>query len=132
MRKFIMSMVALGFLAAPVLMLQGCGNITGDTAYNDNSGQEIDNSYTFNEGDRDYGSGTVLVCDDANCSVMVDESGRTITNADDEADAGDAVIGEYSDAYSPAECNAAGFFYCTIEDKCLNQRVDDSSSSCSK
>jgi len=107
-----------------------CGNITGDTANYDQSGQN--NSYTFNEGDRDYGSGTVLVCDDANCSVMVDESGRTITSSDDEAEAGDAIVGDYDASYTQSECNAAGFFYCTIEDKCLNQRVDDSSSSCSR
>ena len=118
-------------LCVAVFATVGCGDMTGDTTNNDNSGQAIDNSYTFNEGDRDYGSGTVLICDDANCTVMVDESGRTITNGDDEADDGDAIVGEYSPDYTQSECNAAGFFFCTIEDKCLNQRVDDSSSSCS-
>ena len=117
-------------LCVAVFAMVGCGNITGDTANYDQSGQN--NSYTFNEGDRDYGSGTVLVCDDANCSVMVDESGRTITSGDDAADEGDAIVGDYDASYTQSECNAAGFFYCMIEDKCLNQRVDDSSSSCSK
>jgi len=116
MKKIILAaLVAFGLVA--------CGNITGDTANYDQSGQ--DHSYTFTEGDRDYGTGTVLFCNDANCSV--EKSNSTSSSSD-----GDAVVGEYDDSYTPAECNAAGFFYCTIEDKCLNQRVDDSSSSCNK
>jgi len=115
--------VIVGFAGILALGLQGCGDISGDTAYNDNSGQ--DNSYTFTEGDRDYGSGTVLFCNDANCSVNA-------SNSSSSASDGDAVVGEYDDSYTQSECQAAGFFYCTIEDKCLNQRVDDSSSSCNK
>jgi len=127
MRKIVMSFVALGFLAAPMLMLQGCGDYTGDT---ENTYQE--SHYTFIDNGIEYGSGTVLNCDDANCSVMVDGSGTPVKDGDDNASDGDAVVGTYSAAYSQSECNAAGFFFCTIEDKCLNQRVDDSSSSCSK
>ena len=122
-----MSAVALGFLAAPMLMLQGCGDYTGDTVRNDYT-----NEYSYTENNIDYGTGTVLQCNDANCSVMKDESGRTITVGDDEATTGDAIVGQYDENYTPAECKAAGFFYCSIEDKCLNQRVDDASSSCSK
>ena len=63
-----MSAVALGFLTAPMLMLNGCGNYTGSTKnYTDNT----DNSGQDNSVDNrvDYGSGTVLIWD-ANCSVI--------------------------------------------------------------
>ena len=109
------------------ILLVGCGDITGDTVHNDYTSE-----YIYTENNIDYGTGTVLQCSDSNCSVMKDESGRTITSGSSEDTEGDAVVGVYDDTYTPAECKAAGFFYCSIEDKCLNQRVDDSSSSCSK
>ncbi len=118
-------MYKLSILAA--MLLVGCGDFTGDTTNNDNSGQ--DHSYYFVEGDRSYGSGTYLFCTDANCSVTQtdDNSGNDSNNTYDEPD---AVVGEYSEYYTQAECNAAGFFYCTVQDKCLNQPVNDASSSC--
>ena len=132
MRKIVMSLVALGFLAAPMLMLQGCGNLaTGDTVNsvsNDNSGQ--DNSVYNN-----YPDGTVLTCTDSNCSLSTTSSVSTDINgsidADEAIDAindGNTVVGVYSDEYTQTECAEAGFFYCTIEDMCLNQPV--SSGSC--
>ena len=120
MRKIVVSFVALGFLAAPMLMLQGCGNLdTGDTvntAIVDNSGQ--DNSVYNN-----YPDGTVLTCTDANCSLV---STETITNESDAIDSindGNTVVGVYSDEYTQTECSEAGFFYCTIDNLCLDQPV---------
>jgi len=134
MRKFVMSLVALGFLTAPMLMLQGCGNLaTGDTVNsvaNDNSGQ--DNSVYNN-----YPDGTVLTCTDANCTISTtdDNSDNSVISSDengtvDEGDAqeaiasGDTVVGVYSDTYNQTECGAAGFFFCTIEQMCLNQPLN--------
>ena len=121
MKKIILAiLIAFGLVA--------CGDLdTGDSSYTSNT-----SDYHYTENNIDYGSGTVLQCNDANCSVMKDESGRTITNGDDEATDGDAVIGKYDPSYTQSECQAAGFFYCTISDSCTNQRVDDSSSSCSR
>ncbi len=125
MRKIVMSLVALGFLTAPVLMLQGCSVDTGDNY--DQSGQDHSYSYVFTEGDRDYGTGTPLFCTDSNCSVI--NSDDTDDNSINKGEA-DAIVGVYSEDYTQAECNAAGYFFCTIQDKCLNQPVDDASSSC--
>ena len=74
-------------------------DIQGDT---DNS---IDNS-------TNYGSGTVLVCTDAVCEIA--EVGSDV----------DAIVGKYSADYTQTECEAAGFFYCTIENMCLDMELD--------
>ena len=104
------------------LMVVGCGDLsTGDTSNND-----LRSEYYYTENNIDYGTGTVLLCDESNCTVMKDESGDTVTNSDK----GDAIVGQYDPTYTQAECQAAGFFYCSVQDQCLNQRVDDSSSSC--
>ena len=121
----LLSIAALNIVG--VLLINGCGDITGDTAHNDYTQTS---EYYYTENNIDYGSGTVLLCDDSNCSVMKDESGRTITSGGN--DKGDATVGVYDPTYTQSECQAAGFFYCTVQDKCLNQRVDDSSSSCNK
>jgi len=113
-------------LALMALLVVGCGDLdTGDSVSNDYTSE-----YYYTENNIDYGSGTVLLCDDSNCSVMKDESGDTVTSGGN--DKGDATVGVYDPAYTQAECTAAGYFYCTVQDQCLNQRVDDSSSSCSK
>jgi hypothetical protein len=107
--------IVLGLIG--ILLINGCGDITGDTAHNDYTSE-----YYYTENNIDYGSGTVLSCNDSKCTVL---GGKGTTG-------GDAVVGQYDPTYTQTECNAAGFFYCTVQDKCLNQRVDDSSSSCSK
>ena len=70
----------------------------------DNTDNRIDNSVT-------YGEGTVLVCTDAVCEVASEDE---IT---------DVVVGEYNPNYTQTECEAAGFFYCTLQDACLNQKL---------
>ena len=52
--------------------------------------------------------GDTLTCTDSECSLA--EPGSDI----------DAVIGLYNPDYNQVECNAAGFFYCTIENMCLD------------
>ena len=124
--RMLLSIAALNIVG--VLLITGCGDLdTGDSSSVHN---DYTSEYTYTENNIDYGSGTVLLCDDSNCSVMKDESGRTITSGGN--DKGDATVGVYDPTYTQAECQSAGFFYCTVSDQCLNQRVDDSSSSCSK
>ena len=117
----------LGLIA--IFAIVGCGNISGDTANYDQSGQDHSYSYVFTEGDRDYGTGTPLFCTDSNCSVT--NSDDTDDNSINKGEA-DAIVGVYSEDYTQAECLSAGFFYCLEQDKCLNQPVDDASSSCGK
>ena len=120
--RMLLSIATLNILG--VFMLSGCGDLdTGDSSSVNN---DLRSEYYYTENNIDYGSGTVLLCDESNCTVMKDESGDTVTNSDK----GDAIVGQYDPTYTQAECQAAGFFYCSVLDKCLNQRVDDSSSSC--
>ena len=120
----------IGVVAVAVLLFAGCANYTGDKSY---SYSYDYSSYVFTDNGVDYGSGTVLQCSDSECSVMRDDNGRVVTrdNSDNNDTMGDAVVGEYNEDYTQTECEAAGFFYCTVQDTCLNQRVDDTSSSCS-
>ncbi len=125
-----MLLSAILFIVA-ILTINGCGLDTGDTTNNDYSGQEYSYSYVFSEGDRDYGDGTVLYCNDANCSVSNTDDNSDNSETDDNSDnSGDAVVGVYDVNYNQVECNAAGFFYCTVDDVCMNLPVDDASSSC--
>ena len=114
-------------IAAATVGFTGCGDYTGDTTNNDNTDQ--DHSYMFVEGDRAYGEGTYLFCTDANCSVT-NADNNSDNSTDEYSDEADAIVGVYDSEYNQVECQSAGFFYCTVEDKCLNQRVDDADSSC--
>ena len=95
MKKLLITMITIFSL----LMLSACIEVTGATA--------SDNSIN-------YGEGTVLECTDANCTVSSDQS---------EGAEGDAIIGVYDADYTQAECTAAGFFYCTIENVCMDTPV---------
>ena len=124
------NLVKIGLAVSVAILVTACGDYTGDTG--DTTGDTSYNyDYSFVENNVDYGSGTVLLCDDSNCSVKRTSTGKPITgNGSGSSD--EAVVGVYDEDYTPAQCSAAGFFYCSIQDKCLNQRVDDSSSSCSR
>ena len=127
MKNLVKIGLAVSVAVSVAILVTACGDITGDTAGDTNYNYD----YSFEENNIDYGSGTVLLCNDSNCSVKRTSTGKPITgNGSGSSD--EAVVGVYDEDYTPAQCSAAGFFYCSIQDKCLNQRVDDSSSSCSK
>ena len=126
MRKIIMSLVAFGFLTAPMLMLQGCGDTKGDANYTevtsiDSGGGDVtindvqvseEGTYIYNE------NGTVTF-------TTGDENVIQPANGDSDGDGVvDVTVGDYDEGYDASQCNAAGFFYCTIENKCLNQPSD--------
>ena len=96
MKKFII-LVLLAF------SLSACISVDGDT---------VNNSTTDNS--TDYGEGTKLVGNEGNFTVAPDYM--------DESDV-DVVIGKYDVDYTQAECTAAGFFFCTIENVCMNTPV---------
>ncbi len=123
--KILLATIALNLTG--VLLLSGCSVDTGDNY--DQSNQDHSYSYVFTEGDRTYGTGTYLFCNDANCSVT---NSNNVDDNSTEPTEPDAQVGVYSANYNQVECVSAGFFWCNISELCLNQRVDDSSSTCGK
>ena len=71
---------------------------------NDYSVDNSDNSLTFGDGD-------VLICDNSTCSIAPDG-----TSEDD----GNVTVGVFDSTYTQTECTAAGFFWCTIENACID------------
>lgn len=101
MKKF--TLILSGLVA--VFALNACiPDYTGDTTYD----------YSTDNSQVDYGSGTVLICDNSECTAAPAE----YTDGD-----GNATVGVYSADYNQIECGAAGFFWCTIENMCLNQSI---------
>ena len=94
-------------IAIMALGLAGCGDLVGDTHTDDST----DNS-------THYGSGDVLLCTDSECVAA--------PYGTDEGD-GDAVVGVYSTDYSQSECTSAGFFWCSIENICMDTSLSGGS-----
>ena len=77
-----------------------------------NTDSKVGVSYT------EIGDGSVLVeCggDDCDVSVGIDTGSSSSDGADSVED------GVYKADYNAAQCSEAGFFFCSIEQKCLNQ-----------
>jgi len=79
----------------------GCGDYTRTDGSGNTDNSFTDNSTTDNSAtDNSQGSGADGTVD-ANKTTDIEE-------------------GIYRQDYTPQECTAAGFFYCTIEDMCLD------------
>jgi len=116
-------------LAAGMLMLVGCGgtSTTGDTR-----GDTTITNTTIDSGGGDVTINDVEVSDEGTYIYNSDGS-VTFTTGDENNIEGvgtgdsdgdgeeDVPVGVYSDTYTQSECTAAGFFYCTIENQCLDQ-----------
>jgi len=107
-----------------MIAIVGCAEYQGDTTNNDYASE-----YYYTENNIDYGSGTNLFCNESYCSV---DASKVKNDGDENNTIPDAEVGVYNSEYNQVECQSAGFFWCTIDEMCLNQRVDDSSSSCDK
>lgn len=95
--KYLLSVAAL--LAA--FTLSGCiPDVSGDT----------NNDYSVTE--TSYGDGDYLICNDSECQV---------SNNDEPTD---VEVGEFNADYTQTECIAAGFFYCTIDNICIDAATD--------
>jgi len=108
------------FGAVLAAIIVGCGDYSsvGDTV-----GDYVSNDYSGQDNSVNYEAGTVLVCTDANCSVAGTPEADAAIQNDKEV-----TIGTYPGADAdPATCNDAGFFWCSIEKKCLPQRLDSGS-----
>jgi len=93
----------------------GCANYTGDTevyegAYVGGDNTTIDNSVDIS-----------VVCTDNN-STMCYTPDRALFKDEDGSydDVADEPTGDYDPEYTPAECAANGYFWCSIENMCLN------------
>ena len=84
-------------------------DIEGDVTNNDYSTSSTTTSTT------NYVKGELLYCSSSECIVAPAET--------DPLDS-DVIVGTYSVDYTQVECNAAGFFYCTIENVCLDQPLE--------
>ena len=114
MKYFVMIMAA--FLAV------GCGDYTGDyvgdTTNTTNTDNSVDNS-------------TDYICrDNADTQCYTPDYSGYIDKDGEFNDVADEPTGEYDASYSPAECAANGFFWCSIEQKCLN--IPASGGTCNK
>lgn len=109
MKKLLLLTAAI----AASLTLSGCiPDVSGDTN-NDYSTSTVTDSYN-----NTYDVGTLLMCEGSTCEVA--------PAGTDEGDA-DAVVGEFNVEYTQAACTEAGFFFCTIEQVCLDVATDSGS-----
>jgi len=102
-----MKYLVMAALAA--LVFSGCGDIEGDVLNSNNTvDNSVDNSVSY-------------VCTDNN-STNCYTPGREgfIDDEGNYNDVSDVVIGDYDPSYDQRECAAAGFFWCSIKNKCLN------------
>ena len=100
-------------------VMSGCADFTGDTTYDsstDNS-VNIDRSHTV----RDSNGTTTYYSAKTPNDLTDDEIGDGVPS--------DVVVGDYDPNYSKEECGQAGFFFCPLENKCLNQPAYGSSCS---
>lgn len=122
----------IGIIGLLIVALTGCSS--DDTA----AGDYTSTSYSINSG-----GGDVTIND-----TTVGENGTYIQNADgtvtytsgndnvftlpdgEKVSIADEPTGDYSASYDAEECAANGYFYCTIENKCLN--VPARGGSCTK
>ena len=113
MKYFVMIMAAF--------LVVGCGDYIGDTSaysYESNTDNSVDNS-------------TQYICRDNTDTQCYTPSYEGYVDKDGEFnDVADEPTGDYDPTYSPAECAANGYFFCSIEQKCLN--IPASGGTCNK
>ena len=105
-------------LVVATFALIGCGDYTGDTAYS------YDNST-----DNSVDSSTNYICTDNNGTNCYSDDYSYYVDGNGSVDGvADTPSGVYDASYSASECAANGYFFCSIEQKCLN--IPASSGTC--
>ena len=109
-------------LSALAFMFTACGETSGDADYRGDT--------TVNTTTIDSGGGDVTINDvevDGNGTYIYNEDGTVTYSTGDGYTSGDASdstpTGDYDESYDAAECADNGYFYCTLENKCLDQPV---------
>jgi len=111
-------------LVLPLLLLVGCGETSGDSRGDTNIATttvDAEGDVTINDVTVESG-GTYI--QNADGTVTYSSGAGDVTSSAEEAAATAekaAEDGTYDPTYTRAECTEAGFFYCTLENKCLNQ-----------
>jgi len=125
MRKLGLGMVS----AMTLVMMTGCGTTNNS---GDSRGDTTITNTTIDSGGGDVTINDVEVSDEGTYIYNSDGS-VTFTTGDENDIQGvgtgdsdgdgeqDVEVGTFSEAYTQSECTAAGFFYCTIENQCLDQ-----------
>ena len=99
--------------AVAVFMLNGCGDYTGDT------------SSTYNESDYINDSSTNYICTDNNgTNCYTPDYSSYVSNDGTIDEVADEPSGDFDSEYTASECAANGYFFCSIEQKCLNIPAD--------
>jgi len=103
-------------LALALAALSGCVNIEGDKT---GTKVVVDNnsSYTTTDVSVICQNNTDTQCYTPGYSGYVDSNG-------DYNDVADVITGDYDASYTPSECAANGYFWCSIEQRCLNIQAD--------
>jgi len=72
---------------------------------------------------------TTVACGDGGCGDIAVDGSTVVTQASNSDYAeSDPELATYDETYDVGECTDRGFFWCSIEQKCLNQSL--SSGSC--
>ena len=108
-------------MAVMAVLIVGCGDYQGDTSRSyvgDSTDNSVDNSVNYICTDNNDTS-----CYNEEYTLYRDENGSISGVADE-------PTGDYDPTYNVRECAINGYFWCSIEQKCLNQPA--AGSSCSK
>ena len=116
--------VAVGFAGIIALSISGCSDTRGDTVNTeitkiDSGGGDV----TINDVEVSD-EGTYIYNSDGSVTFTTGDENNIegVGTGDSDGDGvEDVEVGTFSAAYSQSECTAAGFFYCTIENVCLDQ-----------
>ena len=113
-------------LIALAVLIVGCGETSGDADYR---GDTTVTNTTIDSGGGDVTINDVEVTDTG--TYVYNENGTVTYSTGDGFDQGDigadgvvSASDEYDEGYDQSECTAAGYFYCTLENRCLNQPAD--------
>jgi len=92
-------------------------------------------AFTFTGCDASKQGDTVSInCGDGGCGDVTVGDGNEYHYANDGTGANDPYFGDvpYDATFNKAECNQAGYFFCSIEQKCLNKPLTGGSCTASK
>ena len=114
-------------MAVMAVLIVGCGDYQGDTSKSYVGETDITDNSVDNSIDR----GTYIYDNNGTVTYYGPNNGNVTELADGTLeDIPDEPSGDYDATYTEGECAANGYFWCPLEEACLNQPA--TGSSCSK
>ena len=121
----IYNMKKIILLSALAFIFTACGETSGDADYR---GDTTVNTTTIDSGGGDVtindvevdGNGTYIYNEDGTVTYSTGDGFTNTSGADAIVEASDG----FDEGYDQAECTAAGYFYCTLNNICVNQPAD--------